>query len=190
MSRKRRKGTKTEKRQTPAIQWGALVGVAVLISIVLVLKVYRSGAGSAASQNEAEPVPLPAETVSSVQPPSPTAEIVALPAQPTPALLPEAQLDQLLATGEPVFIFFHSTTCVQCIEMTEIVQQVYPDFADTVGLVDVNVYDEKNGNLLQRANIRAIPTLIFVDGQGQAHGSIGVMEPDALREQLQMLSQE
>ena len=108
----------------------------------------------------------------------------------TPSVLPEAQLDRLLQAGEPVFLFFHSNTCTQCIRMTGIVEEVYPDFSDSVALVDVNVYDERNKSLLQRANIRAIPTLIFIDGEGEVGGHVGVMEPDALREQLQELREE
>jgi len=101
--------------------------------------------------------------------------------------LPEAQLDQLLAAGKPTLAFFHSNTCKKCIRMSEIVEEVYPDFADTVSLVDVNAYEGRNASLLQRVGIRAIPTLIFIDRTGQGRGYMGVMEPDALREQLQAL---
>ncbi len=98
--------------------------------------------------------------------------------------LPEAYLDRLLEEGQPVFAFFHSTTCAQCIEMTKIVEQVYPDFAQQVALVDVNVYDDANQNLLQRAGIRVIPTLIFIDRTGQGQGATGVMPAEKLREVL------
>jgi len=87
-------------------------------------------------------------------------------------------------------VFFHSNNCMQCIRMIEIVEQVYPDFSESVPLVDVNVYDERNGDLLQRAGIRFIPTLVFVDRTGQRQEHVGVMEPDALREQLQQLAGE
>jgi len=99
-------------------------------------------------------------------------------------------LDRLLAAREPVFLFFHSNTCVQCVKMTGIVEEVYPDFSDSVALVDVNVYDEKNRSLLQRANIRAIPTLIFIDMEGEVGGHVGVMEPEVLREQLRKLGED
>jgi thiol:disulfide interchange protein len=108
----------------------------------------------------------------------------------TEDLSPEAQLDRLLRASEPVFLFFHSNTCVQCVKMTGIVEEVYPDFSDSLALVDVDVYDERNKSLLQRANIRAIPTLIFVDREGEVGGHVGVMEPDALREQLRRLGEE
>jgi len=99
-------------------------------------------------------------------------------------------LDRFLATSEPVFLFFHSNSCVQCVKMTEIVEDVYPYFSESVALVDVNVYDEANRSLLQRANIRTIPTLIFIDRQGEVGGHVGVMEPDALRQQLRKLGEE
>jgi thioredoxin-like negative regulator of GroEL len=99
-------------------------------------------------------------------------------------------LDRLLKAGDPVFLFFHSNRCAQCVRMIGIVEQVYPGFSDSVALVDVNVYDERNRNLLQRANIRAIPTLIFVDREGEVRGHVGVMEPDALRDQLRQLEEE
>lgn len=72
--------------------------------------------------------------------------------------------------------------------MTEIVNQVYPAFSQSVALVDVNVYDERNANLLSRAGIRVIPTLIFFNQQGQGQMTMGVMQPEQFRQQLQMLS--
>jgi thiol:disulfide interchange protein len=103
---------------------------------------------------------------------------------------PEAQLDSLLTEGHPVLAFFHSDTCYQCVQMTGIVGQVYPEYANSVALVDVNVYDERNGNLLRRAGIRVIPTLIFFDRQGRGQVAMGVMQPDQLRQQLQRISEE
>lgn len=169
----------------------------ILIGAVLFLKTRRSPAASAEPVS-ADPT-VPAEWVvptspdpgGSVSPAASTTEATNTAApSPTPGLLPEAQLDRLLDAGNPVFLFFHSNTCVQCVKMTKTVEQVYPDFSDSVALVDVNVYDEQNRNLLQRASIRAIPTLIFVDREGEAQGRVGVMEPDALREQLRQLAEE
>lgn len=165
----------------PIAQWGALLGVAVLVGAVLILKTQRSGAGPASLPTVAAPAPT---TVVLSQAPSTP------PSQPTPTLLPEAHLDQLLAAGEPAFVFFHSNNCAQCIRMIEIVEQVYPDFAESVPLIDVNVYDERNQNLLQRVGLRYIPTLIFIDRAGQGETHVGVMEAETLREQLQALARE
>ncbi len=51
--------------------------------------------------------------------------------------------------------------------MMETVEQVYPEFGDSVTLVDVNVYDEQNTQLLSDVGLQFIPTLIFYDRSGQ-----------------------
>lgn len=101
-----------------------------------------------------------------------------------PDVLPEQQLKQLMQTGIPTLAFYHSNNCEQCLQMVEIVEKVYPEFTPSVGLVDVNVYDERNANLLQMARIRVIPTLVFFDSKGQGEVFMGVMQPEQLRERL------
>lgn len=101
---------------------------------------------------------------------------------------PEAHLNRLLDEGQPIFAFFHSNTCYQCTEMAKIVEQVYPDFAEQVALVDVNVYDEANNSLLQRAGISVIPTLIFIDRAGQDQSATGIVPAEQLREALAALA--
>lgn len=101
---------------------------------------------------------------------------------------PEMQLDWYLENQQPVFIFFHSTTCQTCIDMMDIVAQVYPEFDGQVGLVDVNVYEPRNERLLQRARISNIPTQVFVNQKGEGKTLIGAMQPDELRVELRALA--
>jgi thiol-disulfide isomerase/thioredoxin len=75
----------------------------------------------------------------------------------------EAQLDRALQAGQPTLAFFHSNNCKQCIIMMETVAQVYPEYANSITLIDVNVYDESNTTLLKRVGLQYIPTLIFYD---------------------------
>jgi thiol:disulfide interchange protein len=105
-----------------------------------------------------------------------------------PDVLPQAQLEQVLQAGQPALAFFHSNTCQLCIEMIGIVGDVYPDFADTVALVDVNVYDERNASLLQQVRLNFIPTLIFYDQSGEAQVVVGVMQAEQLRQTLATLA--
>ena len=100
----------------------------------------------------------------------------------------EALLDQYLEEGKPTFVFFHSNNCQSCIDMIAVVNQVYPDYKNTVALVDVNVYDPANQNLLRRANIYSIPTQVFIDRTGQGKVAMGVMTPEDFRTQLLALS--
>jgi thiol-disulfide isomerase/thioredoxin len=103
--------------------------------------------------------------------------------------LPETQLDWYLENHQPVFVFFHSTTCQTCIEMMGVVEQIYPEFKDQVGLVDVNVYQSWNEELLRRAKITNIPTQVFINEKGEGKTMIGGMQPDELRAELQALAE-
>jgi thioredoxin-like negative regulator of GroEL len=105
-----------------------------------------------------------------------------------PDVLPQAQLEQVLQADRPALAFFHSNTCQQCIEMIGIVGEVYPEFVDSVSLVDVNVYDERNASLLQQVRLQFIPTLIFYDHDGQAEVFVGVMPAEQLQQRLAALA--
>jgi thiol-disulfide isomerase/thioredoxin len=124
--------------------------------------------------------------------------VVALKSQPDdrsgPALvnegeLPERQLERALQAGQPTLAFFHSNNCEQCLIMMETVGQVYPEFASSVTLVDVDVYDKRNDGLLRQSRIQVIPTLIFFNRQSQGQVHYGVMEAGDLRRQLAGLSE-
>lgn len=104
------------------------------------------------------------------------------------AKAPEAQMNWYLENEQPVFVFFHSTTCKTCTDMMAVVDQVYPEFKDQVGLIDVDVYDSFNENLIRRAGITNIPTQVFLDGKGEGKPMIGGMQPEELRAQLQALA--
>ncbi len=104
------------------------------------------------------------------------------------ASLPSAQLEQALAQNLPVMVFMHSTDCVPCKQMSEIVDQVYPDFADQIALVDVNVYDRLNEPLMQNLGLQVIPTSVFFNRQGKSSRVMGVISPDELRSQFQELA--
>lgn len=79
--------------------------------------------------------------------------------------------------------------CFECTRMIAIVEQVYPEFAGSVALVDVNVYDAQNQRLLQEVKLQFIPTQIFCDRAGRSQTTVGVMQPEQLRQQLQALSE-
>jgi thiol:disulfide interchange protein len=100
----------------------------------------------------------------------------------------EAQLDQALTDKRPAFVFLHSMDCIPCKEMMGVVDRVYPDFQDSVVLIDVDVYDQHNTNLLRRENLRSIPTLVFYDAKGERQVFIGAMPPNQFRDILTRLS--
>lgn len=174
--RSRRKGTWG--------QWAAIGAVIALVTVVILLKARQQGSRASGEQAPALSTAAVVGTTASGPPLA-----VATPLAAGTISSPEAQLDRLLAEGQPVLAFFHSMTCTPCIQMDEIVKEVYPEYRDRVGLVDVNVYDKGNQNLLRRANLRVIPTLIFIGRNGEGRGYTGVMPADALREQLEALAE-
>jgi thioredoxin-like negative regulator of GroEL len=97
---------------------------------------------------------------------------------------PVIQLESALTEGKPVLAFYHSNTCDSCLQMIDTVNQVYPEFAEAVVLVDVNVYDQQNESLLRKAGVQYIPTLIFYHPSGRVEKFVGVMEKDRLWQAL------
>jgi thiol:disulfide interchange protein len=102
----------------------------------------------------------------------------------------EVQLMGALEVGQPTFGFFHSDNCDSCLQMMEVVAEVYPEYAEDVVLVDVNVYDPANQDLLRQSQIRVIPTMIFFDPRGETQTVLGVIQPDQLRAQLNAITGE
>jgi thiol:disulfide interchange protein len=193
MTKKRRHsgGSARKLQQTQRSSWPQLAilgGVALLIAAVLVVKNQAAEPPAVAESGPQATATLPeavgqTEATAQLEPVGSRATVGALPGE-----LPEAQLDRLLAGGQSTLAFFHSDNCVQCIKMMEVVEQVYPEFGGSVALVDVNVYDQANSRLLQRAQIRAIPTQIFFDRAGQGWVVMGAMTPDQFREQMRSLA--
>jgi thioredoxin-like negative regulator of GroEL len=179
--------TRKRKQAKFTVQPILLIGVVLAVAVIFILKAQRSS-----TEETAQPLPTAMEAANAVVGmASPTVPATVRPTQSAVDLVSlshEAQVDRLLAEKQPIFAFFHSNTCQQCVDMTRIVDQVYPEFEGRVYLVDVNVYDERNQNLLRRANLRVIPTLIFIDRNGDAGGHTGVMPADDLRSTLETLA--
>ena len=200
MSKQRRHSRQSSQkpqgtRRAGSLQWTILGAVALLVAAILLLKNRPADPPAMAESEPQVTATLPeavgqTEVTAEMEPVrgQPAASEPEQPAAALPGELPEAHLERLLASGQPTFAFFHSNNCVQCIKMMEVVEQVYPEFDDSVALVDVNVYDKANTSLLQRAQIRAIPTQIFFDRTGQGRVLMGAMTPDQFREQMQTLA--
>jgi thiol:disulfide interchange protein len=97
------------------------------------------------------------------------------------------QLEHALADGQPALAFYHSNNCKSCIEMIYTVQEVYPELSGSVALVDINVYAPENRPLLQKEQIRYIPTLVRYNRNGSREVTVGVVEAEALRQKLETI---
>lgn len=106
----------------------------------------------------------------------------------TPVALLEAQLDQALKDDRPAFVFLHSLECIPCKEMMDTVADIYPEFQNSVVLVDVDVYDRNNTGILRREQVKSIPTLVFYSTEGNRQVFIGAMPSDQFRDTLTRLA--
>ena len=100
----------------------------------------------------------------------------------------ESQLDQALADKRPTFVFLHSLDCIPCKAMMQTVADVYPDYHDSIVLIDVDVYDQSNNNILRRERLQSIPTLVFYNAQGTRQVFIGAIPADQFSDTLTQLA--
>jgi hypothetical protein len=64
------------------------------------------------------------------------------------------------------------------------VADVYPDYQDSIVLIDVDVYDQGNSNIIHRERLQSIPTLVFYDAKGTRQVFIGAMPSEQFRDTL------
>jgi thiol-disulfide isomerase/thioredoxin len=107
-----------------------------------------------------------------------------------PATPPATLYKYAIVNGEPTLAFFHSNTCDSCLQMIDIVNEIYPEFDGQVVLVDVNVYDPQNEFLISMVGVDFIPTLVFYDRAREEQVHVGVMDGGDLRKKLVEISQE
>jgi thiol:disulfide interchange protein len=103
-----------------------------------------------------------------------------------PAL--EAQLDQALVNNRPTLVFLHSLDCIPCKAMMQTVADVYPGYQDSIVLIDVDIYDQRNANILRRERLQSIPTLVFYNAQGARQVFIGAMPAEQFSDVLTQLA--
>ena len=100
----------------------------------------------------------------------------------------EQALERAKAEGKPALLCFHSLKCAPCIQIEENLKQVMPEYQGKVEFVVVDVYDPAEYNLCMEYGIETIPTTVFLKKDGQVlNGFVGVLTPDQLREQLNVL---
>ncbi len=171
---KRKESKKQEKK--PVFQYVVIISVILIAAALLLVK--QAQKKNTPLLSEGDILPIAEQAI----PVIPTATAI------TETL--EEKIDRLHQEKQPIFAFFHSDDCYLCTEMMKVVDEVYPDYEGKINLVDINVYDEANRNLLVRAQIRAIPTQLFFDSNGEVTVTAGLMSAEQLRAALDLLSGE
>lgn len=101
---------------------------------------------------------------------------------------PVSAYEEALAGDKPIYVLFHSLTCDPCIQISAVVDQVVPEYADSVTFVNVITDDPGGQELASRFEFQYIPTSFFISSDGEVADSFtGVLNAEDLRSRLDAL---
>ena len=152
---------------------GIIVGLIVVA--VIVIKVASGQRSTAGDGTTAEPANVSATAT--------TSQVEADPYPSSPGL----QVAWVERNKKPAMILYHSTNCIPCKAMDELVKKVHADYEPDLVFIDVITNDASNNAEVGRSGIRFIPTTFFVSISGEKNVVVGAMEEDALRAELTRL---
>ena len=166
---------------------------AILAAVILGVVAFKIAGQQSRAPLALQSVSTPAPTVPVTRPTSAT---ILGPALPTAAVTsgvdpfpesPAAQVEWVARNKKPALILVHSTTCIPCKLMEQLVGKVRADYEPDVVVVDVIITDRANLDLIRQLGIQAIPTTFLVSSSGQAKRVLGAMKEEALRAELASL---
>lgn len=159
------------KASEKSLNWRVVLGALILVAVIVVigLKAIQGKTAVAAATSATTPGSAPAGSVN------------AMPSDPV------AQLNWVEEHKVPAMVIYRSTSCVPCIAMGKLIEQVRADYEPQVAFVSVLTDDPANAPLVRQAGIQAIPTSFFVRADAQTVTVLGAMEESALRTQLEAL---
>lgn len=89
-------------------------------------------------------------------------------------------------TGKtPVVIDFYATWCGPCKAMSPIIEKLASEYEGKIKVLKVDV--DKNRSLAEAARIMSIPTLFFIDKDGNIERQVGGMSYQALAARAEKL---
>lgn len=101
-----------------------------------------------------------------------------------------ADYEAALKTGKPVYVLFHSLTCVPCVEISAVVDRVMPEYDDKIVFVNAISDDASARQLAARFRFQYIPTSFFLAPDGSVQDSFtGAMDETQLRAYLDALAE-
>ncbi len=91
-------------------------------------------------------------------------------------------------SGKPIYVLFHSLTCVPCVEISAVADEVVPEYGDTIVFVNAITDEESGYELSKRFSFQYIPTSFFIGPDGQVADSYtGAIDAVAMRARLDAL---
>ncbi|MDO8880562.1 MAG: thioredoxin family protein [Coriobacteriia bacterium] len=102
-----------------------------------------------------------------------------------------ADFDAAVASGRPIYVLFHSLTCVPCVEISEVADVVMPEYEGEVVFVNAITDDPSGQQLAANFAFQYIPTSFFLSPGGAevVDSFTGAMDEPQMRAYLDALVQ-
>jgi len=96
------------------------------------------------------------------------------------------KIEQAIKNGDSMWLLFRSTTCVPCVEMQKVFDQLEPEYKGKVRFIAIDVNDENNAEVINAWQIRYIPTTFIVDVAAKkiTYQNVGVIPVEDLKKEL------
>ncbi len=101
-----------------------------------------------------------------------------------------AAYEAALASGQPVYVLFHSMTCQSCIDLSKVIDSLLPEYEGRVVFVNAITDDPGSRALASRFEFQYIPTSFFIDQEGTITDTyVGPLDEAGLRAKLDRLTE-
>lgn len=98
----------------------------------------------------------------------------------------DANIQDIIAGGEPVVVDFWATWCGPCMALGPTVEKLAEEYAGRVRIGKYNIDDESD--FATESRVRSIPTLLFFkDGKKTEIRSVGLVSEEVLRSKIEEL---
>lgn len=162
-----------KKASTPANVL-VIVGVAVALVVILLLKTSAHEPPSSTSRATSVSLPASRSSASSIT-----------------SVHNDATADYVTAlkSGRPIYVLFHSLTCQPCVEISAVADRVLPAYRDQVVFVNAITDDASSQQLAAKFSFQYIPTSFFVKPDGTVLDSYtGVLSEADMKARLDTLA--
>ena len=96
-----------------------------------------------------------------------------------------AEAEQVLASGQPVFVEFYSNTCAACLASKPFVNDLKGELDEQVTFMQLNVQDAASQPLMRRHGIFVTPTYLAFSSEGElVHRQSGILDRSDARDAL------